>query len=85
MNIWQLLKEQNLLLSSWIQHNNFNYLIPLYPSMVTSSHLLRILILKLWPPGGHEMLMERQFSIKCTSILKIITRNGLEKSVKIKI
>ena len=30
MNIWQLLKEQNLLLSPCIQHKNFNYSIPLY-------------------------------------------------------
>ena len=27
----------------------------------------------------------KTFSIKCTSILKIITRNGLEKRVKMKI
>ena len=29
-NIWQLLKEQNLLLSPYIQQKNFNYSIPLY-------------------------------------------------------
>ena len=48
--------------------------------MVTGSYLPKILILKLWLPGGQEMLIERHFSIKCTSILNIITRNGLEKS-----
>ena len=48
MSILQLLKEQNLLLSLGIQHRNFNYLIPLHSSMVTSSHLLRILLLQLW-------------------------------------
>jgi hypothetical protein len=36
-------------------------------------------------PGGQERLMARQFSIKCMSILKIITRNGLEKRGKMKI
>ena len=30
-------------------------------------------------PDFEGMLMERHFSIKCTSVLKIITRNGLEK------
>ena len=52
--------------------------------MVTGSHLPKILILKLWPPGGQEMLIERHFSVKCTNILKIITRNGLEKRAKMK-
>ena len=54
MNIWQLLKEQKLLLSSWIQCNNFNYLIHLYPSAMNGSLLLRVLILKLWLPGGQD-------------------------------
>jgi len=85
MNIWQLLKEQNLLLSPCIQQKNFNYLIPLYPSMVTGSPLLRILILKLWLPGGQERLMARQFSIKCMSILKIIQEMDWKKTGKMKI
>ena len=76
MSILQLLKEQNLLLSPGIQHKNFNYLIPLHPSMVTSSHLLRILTLKLWLASGQERLMARQISIKCIWILKTITRNS---------
>ena len=82
MSIIQLLKEQNLLLSPGIQHKNFNYLIPLHPSMVTSSHLLRILILKPWLASGQERLMPRQFFIKCICILKTITRNQLEKREK---
>jgi hypothetical protein len=53
MNIWQLLKEQNFLLSPCMQHKNPSYLMPLYPSIATHSHLLRILILKLWLPGCH--------------------------------
>ena len=53
--------------------------------MVTGSHLPKILSLKLWLLGCQEMLIERHFSIKCTRILKIITRNGLEKRVKMKI
>ena len=77
-----LIMRKKLLLSPCIQHKNFNYLIPLYPSMVTGSHLLRILIFRLWLPGDQEGLMARQFSIKCMSILKIITRNGLEKKRK---
>ena len=52
--------------------------------MVTGSHLPKILILKPWLPGGQEMLIERHFSVNCTSTLKIITRNGLEKRVKMK-
>jgi hypothetical protein len=54
-------------------------------SIAKGSHLLRILILKLWLPGGQERLMARQFSIKCMSIFKIITRNRLEKRGKMKI
>jgi hypothetical protein len=54
-------------------------------SIVNGSHLLRILILKLWLPGGQERLMARQFSIKSMSIFKIITRNRLEKRGKMKI
>ena len=34
--------------------------------MVTGFHLPKILILKLWLPGGQEMLKERHFSVKCT-------------------
>jgi hypothetical protein len=52
---------------------------------MNGSHLLRILILKLWLPGGQERLMARQFSIKSMSIFKIITRNRLEKRGKMKI
>ena len=85
MSILQLLEKENLLLSPGIQHKNFNYLILLHPSIVTSSHLLRILILKLWLASGQERLMERQFSIKCICILKTTTRNQLEKRGKMKI
>ena len=59
-SILQLLREQKLLLSPGIQHKNFNYLIPLHPSRVASSHLLRILILKLWLASGTGKKSENQ-------------------------
>jgi hypothetical protein len=54
-------------------------------SIANGSHLLRILILKLWLLHSQERLMARQFSVKCISIFKIITINGLEKRGEMKI
>ena len=69
MNIWQLLKKSKIAVVPMHTTEEFQLFNTLYPSMVSGSHLLRILTLKLWLPGYWERLMGRQLSIKYMSTL----------------